>query len=213
MLIWSQGLIVKTVEISVGTGLKNRAGHNGQPALVRLWLGSVTSWRSPRPVWAINISSSMFWNVCLYTAAGNDYYICFFTVTRLQMSSPDRPSSARDVITLKVKSEDGNHTYMLKMCFSETIGHLRQHLDKHRWDLVLLHGQSIFFSLQHVTLVACVSCITEGVVSLIMTSSVHTHSAATTMTTRRSNRAVWCLMLLCCCERSNALIHWLKGIK
>ncbi|XP_031708771.1 UBX domain-containing protein 11 [Anarrhichthys ocellatus] len=51
---------------------------------------------------------------------------------RLQTSSPDRPSSARDVITLKVKSEDGNHTYILKMCFSETMGHLRQHLDEHR---------------------------------------------------------------------------------
>uniref|UniRef100_A0A8C2XHR0 UBX domain-containing protein 11 n=1 Tax=Cyclopterus lumpus TaxID=8103 RepID=A0A8C2XHR0_CYCLU len=50
----------------------------------------------------------------------------------LQTSSPDRPSSARDVITLKVKSEDGNHTYILTMCFSETMGHLRQHLDKHR---------------------------------------------------------------------------------
>ncbi|XP_028437235.1 UBX domain-containing protein 11 isoform X2 [Perca flavescens] len=51
---------------------------------------------------------------------------------RLQTTSPDRPSSARDVITLKMKSEDGNHTYILKMCSSETIGHLRQHLDKHR---------------------------------------------------------------------------------
>ncbi|XP_068592013.1 UBX domain-containing protein 11 isoform X4 [Cebidichthys violaceus] len=51
---------------------------------------------------------------------------------RLQTSSPDRPSSARDVITLKVKSEDGNHAYILKMCFSDTVGHLRQHLDEHR---------------------------------------------------------------------------------
>ncbi|XP_035528926.1 UBX domain-containing protein 11 [Morone saxatilis] len=51
---------------------------------------------------------------------------------RLQTCSSDRPSSARDVITLKVKSEDGNHTFILKMCFSETIGHLRQYLDKHR---------------------------------------------------------------------------------
>ncbi|XP_056300342.1 UBX domain-containing protein 11 isoform X2 [Pseudoliparis swirei] len=51
---------------------------------------------------------------------------------RLQTSSPVRPSSARDVITLKVKSEDGNQTYILKMCFSETMGDLRQHLDKRR---------------------------------------------------------------------------------
>uniref|UniRef100_A0A3B4UZK2 UBX domain-containing protein 11 n=1 Tax=Seriola dumerili TaxID=41447 RepID=A0A3B4UZK2_SERDU len=53
---------------------------------------------------------------------------------RLETSSSDRPSSPRDVITLKVKSEDGSHTYILKMCFSETIGHLRQYLDKHRGD-------------------------------------------------------------------------------
>ncbi|XP_047186512.1 UBX domain-containing protein 11 isoform X2 [Scophthalmus maximus] len=51
---------------------------------------------------------------------------------RPQTFSSDRPSSARDVITLKVKSEDGNQTYVLKMRFSETIGHLRQYLDKHR---------------------------------------------------------------------------------
>ncbi|KAM7382667.1 hypothetical protein PAMP_002389 [Pampus punctatissimus] len=51
---------------------------------------------------------------------------------RLQTFTSDRPSSARDVITLKVKSEDGNHTYILKMCFSETIGHLRQYLNKYR---------------------------------------------------------------------------------
>uniref|UniRef100_A0A8D2ZKD9 UBX domain-containing protein 11 n=1 Tax=Scophthalmus maximus TaxID=52904 RepID=A0A8D2ZKD9_SCOMX len=41
---------------------------------------------------------------------------------RPQTFSSDRPSSARDVITLKVKSEDGNQTYVLKMRFSETIG-------------------------------------------------------------------------------------------
>ncbi|XP_034083657.1 UBX domain-containing protein 11 isoform X1 [Gymnodraco acuticeps] len=51
---------------------------------------------------------------------------------RLQTSSSDRPRSPCDVITMKVKSEDGNHTYVLKMSFSETIGQLRQYLDKHR---------------------------------------------------------------------------------
>ncbi|XP_035019201.2 UBX domain-containing protein 11 isoform X2 [Hippoglossus stenolepis] len=51
---------------------------------------------------------------------------------RLQASSSDRPSSAHDIITLKVKAEDGDHTYVLTMGFSETIGHLRQYLDKHR---------------------------------------------------------------------------------
>ncbi|XP_045902071.1 UBX domain-containing protein 11 isoform X3 [Micropterus dolomieu] len=59
---------------------------------------------------------------------------------------PEWPSSARDVITtLKVKSEDGNHTYILKMRSSETIGHLRRHLDKHRggglpgYDIISAH--------------------------------------------------------------------------
>ncbi|CAK6967550.1 UBX domain-containing protein 11 [Scomber scombrus] len=51
---------------------------------------------------------------------------------RLQTFTTDRPSSARDVITLKVKSEDGNHTYILKMCLSETISHLKQYLHRHR---------------------------------------------------------------------------------
>lgn len=43
-----------------------------------------------------------------------------------------QPSSARNVVTVKVKSEDGSHTYILKMCLSETIGQLRQYLDKQR---------------------------------------------------------------------------------
>ncbi|XP_062254873.1 UBX domain-containing protein 11 isoform X3 [Platichthys flesus] len=51
---------------------------------------------------------------------------------RLQASSSDRQPSARDIITLKVKAEDGDQTYVLTMGFSETIGHLRQYLDKHR---------------------------------------------------------------------------------
>ncbi|XP_077432071.1 UBX domain-containing protein 11 isoform X2 [Vanacampus margaritifer] len=44
----------------------------------------------------------------------------------------DRPASPRNIVTLKVKSEDGDRTYVLKMCLSETVGHLRQHLDTHR---------------------------------------------------------------------------------
>ncbi|XP_020504645.2 UBX domain-containing protein 11 isoform X1 [Labrus bergylta] len=60
---------------------------------------------------------------------------------RLQTFSTDRPLSALDDITLKVKTEDGNHTYILKMSSSETIGHLRQYLDNHRG--VHLHGYDI----------------------------------------------------------------------
>ncbi|KAJ0000237.1 hypothetical protein NQD34_012079 [Periophthalmus magnuspinnatus] len=43
-----------------------------------------------------------------------------------------RPVSDNDVTTLKIRSEDGGDTYMLKMNCSETIGHIRQYLDKHR---------------------------------------------------------------------------------
>uniref|UniRef100_A0A3P8V261 UBX domain-containing protein 11 n=1 Tax=Cynoglossus semilaevis TaxID=244447 RepID=A0A3P8V261_CYNSE len=51
---------------------------------------------------------------------------------RLQIFPSDRTSC--DIITLKVKSEDGSQTYMLKMFFSETMGHLRKYLDHHRGD-------------------------------------------------------------------------------
>lgn len=53
---------------------------------------------------------------------------------RLQTLKVERPVSSRDVTTLKMRSEDGNCTYVLKMNFSETIGDLRQYLDKHRED-------------------------------------------------------------------------------
>ncbi|XP_040923584.1 UBX domain-containing protein 11 isoform X2 [Betta splendens] len=43
-----------------------------------------------------------------------------------------RPPSPRDAIGLKVKSEDGSHTYILNMCLSETVGRLRQYLDRQR---------------------------------------------------------------------------------
>uniref|UniRef100_A0A668TQK2 UBX domain-containing protein 11 n=1 Tax=Oreochromis aureus TaxID=47969 RepID=A0A668TQK2_OREAU len=49
---------------------------------------------------------------------------------RLQAFSAYQP--ACNVITLKVKSEDGSHTYIVKMSPSETVGDLRRYLDKHR---------------------------------------------------------------------------------
>ncbi|XP_075897371.1 UBX domain-containing protein 11 [Nelusetta ayraudi] len=45
---------------------------------------------------------------------------------------PPPPPPAGDVITLKVKSEDGDQTFVLKMFSSDTIGLLRRHLNKHR---------------------------------------------------------------------------------
>ncbi|CAL8297944.1 unnamed protein product [Gadus morhua 'NCC'] len=46
--------------------------------------------------------------------------------------SGSHPSADDDVATLRVKSEDGNRSYILKMHISETIGHLRRYLEKHR---------------------------------------------------------------------------------
>ncbi|XP_077577014.1 UBX domain-containing protein 11 isoform X1 [Stigmatopora nigra] len=50
----------------------------------------------------------------------------------MQAISSDWPSSPQNIVTLKVKSEDGDCTYVLKMDLSETFGHLRKHLDAHR---------------------------------------------------------------------------------
>uniref|UniRef100_A0A3Q4N7Z1 UBX domain-containing protein 11 n=1 Tax=Neolamprologus brichardi TaxID=32507 RepID=A0A3Q4N7Z1_NEOBR len=62
---------------------------------------------------------------------------------RLQAFSAYQP--ACNVITLKVKSEDGSHTYMVKMSPSETVGDLRRYLDEHRrggvpsYDIISTH--------------------------------------------------------------------------
>ncbi|XP_066573757.1 UBX domain-containing protein 11 [Amia ocellicauda] len=53
---------------------------------------------------------------------------------RLELSEDIRPPTPANVSTLRVKSEDGEQTYIVKMLFSETIGQLRQHLDTHRGD-------------------------------------------------------------------------------
>ncbi|CAL8249674.1 unnamed protein product [Boreogadus saida] len=51
---------------------------------------------------------------------------------RLEIRGSGSHPSADDVATLRVKSEDGNHSYILKMHISETIGDLRRYLEKHR---------------------------------------------------------------------------------
>lgn len=70
---------------------------------------------------------------------------------------------------------------------------------------------SVFLSMWHWLL--GFSYTTEAVVSLVMTSSARTRSAATMKTAGRSNRVDSWLMRLCCCERDNTLIHWLESIK
>uniref|UniRef100_A0A3B3V1J7 UBX domain-containing protein 11 n=1 Tax=Poecilia latipinna TaxID=48699 RepID=A0A3B3V1J7_9TELE len=83
-------------------------------------------------------------------------------------------------VTLKLKSEDGNLTYVMKMSLSETVGQLRAYLDKHRW---IKHPCEILTSVKfnfHKHVVS--RCSAEGQVSRLMTSSVHIHAAASAMT-------------------------------
>ncbi|KAG9283853.1 UBX domain-containing protein 11 isoform X1 [Astyanax mexicanus] len=51
---------------------------------------------------------------------------------RERLESREAGGSAAEVTTLRVKSEDGEKTFIMKMLFTDTIGHLRQHLDAHR---------------------------------------------------------------------------------
>ncbi|XP_061676999.1 UBX domain-containing protein 11 [Syngnathoides biaculeatus] len=80
-----------------------------------------------RPTWqgssdTYNSCSAVFVNTPALRATDDSMH----TITS------DQASSARNIVTLKVKSEDGDRTYLLKMSISETVGHLRQHLDTHR---------------------------------------------------------------------------------
>ncbi|XP_035807890.1 UBX domain-containing protein 11 isoform X2 [Amphiprion ocellaris] len=69
---------------------------------------------------------------------------------RQQISSAVQLPSAHDIITLKLRSEDGNHTYTVKMYSSETVGHLRSYLDRHRgiglpgYDIISVHPQRCY---------------------------------------------------------------------
>uniref|UniRef100_A0A3Q2DEA6 UBX domain-containing protein 11 n=1 Tax=Cyprinodon variegatus TaxID=28743 RepID=A0A3Q2DEA6_CYPVA len=51
---------------------------------------------------------------------------------RLSAAAQRRSSTHQPLITLKLKSEDGNHIYVMKMSPSETVGQLRAYLDIHR---------------------------------------------------------------------------------
>lgn len=51
---------------------------------------------------------------------------------RLELEESVRPSTPRNITTLRIKSETGNQTYILKMKFNETIGDLRKYLDMQR---------------------------------------------------------------------------------
>ncbi|XP_043939879.1 UBX domain-containing protein 11 [Protopterus annectens] len=51
---------------------------------------------------------------------------------RLMLDEESRPPSSKNISTLRVKSENGEQTYIVKMLFTETIGDLRNYLNKHR---------------------------------------------------------------------------------
>lgn len=51
---------------------------------------------------------------------------------RLQIDKSKRPPTPRDITTLRIKSESGDQTYVLKMHFNDTVGHVRQYIDKLR---------------------------------------------------------------------------------
>ena len=50
----------------------------------------------------------------------------------LEVSENERSPSARNLTTLRIKSEKGDHTYILKMKFTDTIGDVRDYIDKQR---------------------------------------------------------------------------------
>ncbi|XP_062604679.1 UBX domain-containing protein 11-like [Saccostrea cucullata] len=51
---------------------------------------------------------------------------------RLDEDEGSRPMTPRNITTLRVKSDTGNHTYILKMKFHETIGDVRKYIDLQR---------------------------------------------------------------------------------
>nr|XP_039259217.1 LOW QUALITY PROTEIN: UBX domain-containing protein 11-like [Styela clava] len=51
---------------------------------------------------------------------------------RMNLPENQRPPTARNVATLRIKSEDGDKTLLIKMKFHETIGDLRNYINKQR---------------------------------------------------------------------------------
>lgn len=52
--------------------------------------------------------------------------------SRLELAEDDRPPTPAHLTTLRIKTEDGQQTYVLKMKSSETIGDIRNYVDKLR---------------------------------------------------------------------------------
>ncbi|NXC76131.1 UBX11 protein, partial [Anhinga anhinga] len=65
-------------------------------------------------------------------------------------SAEEAETSAPDVCTLRIKSESGEQTYIVKMLFTETIGDLRQHLaharggDSNSYEIITTFPQRVY---------------------------------------------------------------------
>ncbi|XP_078423333.1 UBX domain-containing protein 11 isoform X2 [Cetorhinus maximus] len=68
---------------------------------------------------------------------------------RLKFSEENRPAS-RDISTLRIKSENGEKTYIVKMLFAETVGDLRTYLNQNRgkpevdYDIISTFPQQVY---------------------------------------------------------------------
>ncbi|XP_078540137.1 UBX domain-containing protein 11 isoform X2 [Lissotriton helveticus] len=69
---------------------------------------------------------------------------------RLKVEEQNRPPTAPNLTTLRVKSEHGDQTYIVKMLFTETITDLRTYLDAHRqpgalsYDIISTFPQHVY---------------------------------------------------------------------
>lgn len=88
--------------------------------------------------WELNCEVKIFW-FCL----------------RLQQPDALRDADPKRVTTLRIKAEDGNQTFVVKMHFTETIGKLREYLAKtgygYLYWLLIAHNWSVIKSLSYLS--------------------------------------------------------------
>ncbi|XP_029958239.1 UBX domain-containing protein 11 [Salarias fasciatus] len=81
-------------------------------------------------------------------SSGSSSVVLLQTPALQEVTARYHQSPLNDIITLKVRSEDGDQVYIVKMRLSETVGHLRKYLDQHRgrgfppaYDIISAHPQ------------------------------------------------------------------------
>lgn len=144
------------------------------------------------------------WTMCSSTSQSAGTCLMSCSLFRRHMSTCDKAPS-ESTVTLRVRSENGNQTYRVEMWLSETVGHLRSYLDKHRWQNVLIRRcfhVGVEFN-HHVVFL----CTAEGLRGPVMTSSAPTHNTASEMTTRRFSRVDFQQILLCFYKRGNTQVN------